>query len=208
MRSRGKSILTRSAIATVFGAVALTATICEQILAEDAPATTAPSQATRTIQTPERPLTTAPESIAPALHPPVRFDDVTTDKPSGPQIKTIRGQRPKGPDRAKVTIVGRPNQRARIIGEDGEVEWLERRPMLPSPSAAPSVRRTRHSNQYEQAYKRQALRERLDIRPSARPTIASGTTRPRVVPTPPPARRHSPKSPQRPTAPKRDPAER
>ena len=172
---------------------------CGQILAEDTSSNNATSRAART---PEVPLTTAPEST-----PPVSFVDLSADRSSGPQVKTIGGLRTRGPERAKVTIVGRPYQRARIVGEDGQVEWLERRPMLPSPSVAPSVRQTRHSNQYEQARKRQALRKRLDIQPSARPTIASDTTRPRIAPTPPPARRRGPKSPQRPAAPVRDSAE-
>ena len=108
---RGESILTRRILVIVLGVVAPTVMFCGQILAEDASSNKTASQAART---PEAPLTTAPEST-----PPVSFVDLSADRPSGPQVKTIGGLRTRGPERAKVTIVGRPYQRARIVGEDG-----------------------------------------------------------------------------------------
>lgn len=198
-------MLPRLSILTVLASLAFVAGIAGQSVAQDAPSTESASKPTRS---PTAPVTIAPETDPPTTHPPVRFADISTKGPSGPQVKTIGGLRPRGPERAKVTIVGRPNQKARIVGEDGTVELLERRAILPSLTTTPSRRRAYRSNQVEQSYKRQELRERLDIQPSVRRKTASGAVRPRAKSTPPPARHHSPNSPKRPTAPERDLDER
>ena len=194
-------MIVRRILTIVLGGVALTSIFCEQSLAEDVPATAGSSQETRTTQAPEHLTTTAPESTASVFQALVQSIDPSSGKRLGPKIKTIGGLRPKGPERARVTIVGRPNQETWIIGEDGRVERLIRRPILVNPSVTPTGQPRHNSNQYRQLDKRQKLREKLDLRPSAHSATASGTVRPRATPTPPPARRRSLKSPQRPIAP-------
>ena len=203
----GKSIVHRRILVSVLGAVTFAIIFCGQSSAEDVQAVPAPSQETQTTQPLKHPAIIAPESTAPILQPTMKPIVRSLEKRSGPKIKLIRGQRPKGPDRAKVTIVGRPNQQTRIVGEDGQVEWLIWRPILVSPSASPSMQPKRHPNRYEQADKRRKLRKKLEIQSSRRSATISGAVRPRVTPSPPPARRRSPKSPQRPTAPVQETAE-